>query len=328
VDSPWWPEVAPVVEGARQRYGIDVTVLRRIDDGRPRTVPDDMVTYLAEVTDPPSPTAPLQDWPDDPLRPEPLRQTRAHPGGPDQDLSWAEQQLDRAGTPLTGPPTQVRTWNLSSLWRLPTADGAAWLKVVPPFLAHEGRILGRLDPAVVPELIATDGPRALLAEIPGEDQYDAPMPALLTMVRALVTIQGQWTDKLDELLALGAPDWRPEPLAALAADTLARTASELDPTTVAHVDHLVAGLPGRFAAIDACGLPDTLVHGDFHPGNVRGSGDRLVLLDWEDCGVGHPLLDDTAFTERLADDDRRLVRAEWSATWRTAAPGCDPDRAR
>ena len=45
----------------------------------------------------------------------------------------------------------------------------------------------------------------------------------------------------------------------------------------------------------ACGIPDTLVHGDFHPGNVRGADDRLVLLDWGDCGVGHPLLDQAAF---------------------------------
>ena len=329
VDPPWWPEVAPVVEGARERYGIDVTILRRIDDGRPRTVPDGgRVAYLAEVADLSTRTAQLQDWPGDPLRPEPLRQAWAHPGGPDQDLRWAEQQLDAAGTPIAGRPIQFRTWNLSSLWRIPTTDGAAWLKVVPPFFAHEGGVLARLEPPCVPTLLAAEGARALLAEIPGDDKYDAPLPALLTMVRTLVAIQAQWTDRVDELLALGAPDWRPEPLAVLAADTVARTAPELDPATVAHLDQLVAGLPGRFAPIDACGIPDTLVHGDFHPGNVRGSGDRLVLLDWGDTGVGHPLLDDAAFTERLSDDDTRVVRTEWSAAWRRAVPGCDPDRAR
>jgi Phosphotransferase enzyme family len=328
VGSPWWPDVAPVVAGARERYGIGVTVLRRIDDGQLRTVPDGRVAYLAEVTDPPARTALLQDWPGDPLRAEPQRQTWAHPGGPEQDLCWAEQQLDRVGTPPTGPPTQIRTWNLSSLWRIPTPDGAAWLKVVPPFFAHEGRVLERLGSPAVPTLLAADGPRVLLAEVPGEDRYGAPLPALLTMVRTLLAIQVHWVDRVDELLAIDAPDWRPEPLAALAADSVARTAPELDRTTVADLDHLVAELPGRFAAVDACGIPDTLVHGDFHPGNVRGSGDRLVLLDWGDTGVGNPLLDDAAFTERLSDDDARIVRTEWSAAWRRAVPGCDPDRAR
>ncbi|HSK55063.1 MAG TPA: aminoglycoside phosphotransferase family protein [Jiangellales bacterium] len=328
VDSPWWPEVAPVVEGASARYGIDVTILRRIEDGWPRTVPGGRVAYLAEVTDLPTRTAQLQHWPGDPLGPAPLRQTWAHPAGPEQVLRWAEQQLHRAGTAPTGPSTQVRTWNLSSLWRIPTPDGAAWLKVVPPFFAHEGRVLERLDAPGVPTLLAAEGARVLLAEIPGEDKYDAPLPALLTMVRTLLAIQVQWVDRLDELLAIGVPDWRPEPLAALAADTVARTAPELDRAVVAHLDHLLAGLPGRYAAVDACGIPDTLVHGDFHPGNVRGSGDRLVLLDWGDTGVGNPLLDDAAFTERLSDDDTRVVRTEWSAAWRRHVPGCEPDRAR
>ena len=51
----------------------------------------------------------------------------------------------------------------------------------------------------------------------------------------------------------------------------------------------------RFAEIASCGLPDTLVHGDFHPGNFRGTADRLMLLDWGDSGIGHPLLDQPAF---------------------------------
>ena len=56
------------------------------------------------------------------------------------------------------------------------------------------------------------------------------------------------------------------------------------------LDRLVAGLPERFEAVRGCGLPDTLVHGDFHPGNVRGTPFQLTLLDWGDTGVGQPLL--------------------------------------
>src|SRR5262249_30721728 len=83
----------------------------------------------------------------------------------------------------------------------------------------------------------------------------------------------------------------------------------------------------RLAAIDACGVPDTLMHGDFHPGNVRGDGSGLRLLDWGDSGVGHPILDETAFGARLPDADRLLARTTWDAAWRDAVPGCDPSRA-
>jgi Ser/Thr protein kinase RdoA (MazF antagonist) len=43
---------------------------------------------------------------------------------------------------------------------------------------------------------------------------------------------------------------------------------ELDPPQRAAIDRLTAGLESRFDEIDRCGLPNTLVHGDFHPGNV------------------------------------------------------------
>ncbi len=76
-----------------------------------------------------------------------------------------------------------------------------------------------------------------------------------------------------------------------------------------------------------CGLPDTIVHGDFHPGNVRGPAGGLVLLDWGDCGVGHPLLDLPAFLERVPPESLDAVRAHWIAAWHDAVPGVDAARA-
>jgi hypothetical protein len=40
------------------------------------------------------------------------------------------------------------------------------------------------------------------------------------------------------------------------------------------------------------------------------------------------LLDHAAFVERLDPTDRARVDEHWSARWRDAVPGCDPDRAR
>ena len=74
-------------------------------------------------------------------------------------------------------------------------------------------------------------------------------------------------------------------------------------------------------------MPDTLVHGDFHPGNLRGDDTALVLLDWGDCGVGHPLLDEPAFLDRVPADGVETVRRHWHAEWTHALPGSDPDRA-
>jgi hypothetical protein len=327
VPVQWWQEVGPVVATARALFGIDVTVLRVLS-APTGTVPiGGPVSYLVEVAGPSAHG--LLPWPTDPCAPEPLRQGWAEPGGPDADVSWADRALADLGTPRSGPAEQIRSWNLSSLWRLPLADKAAWLKVVPPFFAHEGAVLARLDPTVVPPLLAYEGPRVLLGEIPGEDCYDATGPPLLRMVELLVALQSGWAGRVPELLSLGAADFRAESLATAAADTFARTAAQLDRPTRTNLDAAIAGLGNRFAAIAECGIPDTLVHGDFHPGNVIGDGDlaRLVLLDWGDCGVGHPLLDQAAFTGRLVASDLAAVTAVWSRLWRASIPGCEPERA-
>ena len=49
--------------------------------------------------------------------------------------------------------------------------------------------------------------------------------------------------------------------------------------------------PGRFRLLDECGLPDTSVHGDFHPGNWRSDGGRPAIVDWADAHLGNPVLD-------------------------------------
>ncbi len=328
VALPYWQEAADVIAGAKALYGIDVTVLRLLHVDRERASDGGPVAYLAQVEKPPA--VELSPWSGDPTADQPLRQRWARPGGPQADLTWAEWVLADRGSPLTGPAEQVRTWNLSSLWRLPTAAGVAWLKVVPPFFAHEGAMLQRLQslsPTVVPPLIATDGARVLVDEIGGEDQYFAPLERLVRMVPLLVGLQVQWVDRVDELLAMGLPDWRHPSLAAMAEQAVERTADQLDAETRAGLAGLLSGLDDRFAAVARCGIPDSLVHGDFHPGNVRGDDERLVLLDWGDCGVGHPLLDQAAFLERLSPTDRTAVRSHWSQLWRDAVPGCDPGRA-
>lgn len=337
VATPWWPDVEPIVAGARDRLGTDVTVLRVLEVP-PLLSAGGHVTYLAEVERP----LPAEPWAFEPwsgrlderwsgrLDEHPLRQTWARPGGPAADLAWASSVLADQGLTHSGPAEQIKSWNLSSLWRVPTSEGRAWLKVVPPFFSHEGPLVARLadDAAdVVPRLLAHQGARSLLADIPGEDQFEAEEPLLLRMVTSLVDLQARWIDRLDELLELGLPDWRGPALAEAIASIVQRTAPELDEAQRRALDRFVRGLPDRFASVDACGLPDTLVHGDFHPGNLRTDGRSLVLLDWGDSGIGHPLLDRAAFLDRIPEDAQAPVRDHWDQAWREAVSGCDPERA-
>jgi hypothetical protein len=329
VEPPWWQEVGPVVRAARDRFGLDITVLRLLDTELP-SAHGGAVTYLAEAegrsVEDARTALPLTPWAGR-LDDDPHRRAYASPGGPDADLAWADGVLAGAGQARTRPAEQVRTWNLSSLWRLPTDAGGAWLKVVPPFFAHEGALLERLAGEAVPALLGRDGERMLLAAIPGDDRYDAPLPELLEMVDILVGLQRRWAGREAELLELGLPDWRAPALTDAIDRVVGLAGPGLDRGVRTLLATFVAGLPERFASIASCGLPDGLVHGDFHPGNVRGVAGRLVLLDWGDSCVGHPLLDQPAFLTRIDEAAVRRVRETWDAAWSTAVPGSDPGHA-
>jgi hypothetical protein len=251
----------------------------------------------------------------------------ARPGGPDADLDWADGLLADHGIERTGPAEQIKSWNLSSLWRLPIEDGAVWLKHVPPFFGHEATIIDRLAGRSVPRLIGADGPRMLMHEIPGEDMYDAGLPILSRGLSILVRIQRDWIARVDELLAMGLPDWRPAELMALIDDAVERTSSELAAEDRSTLGGFVSGLPRRFDLLAECGIPDSLVHGDFGPGNLRGDDRSLVVLDWGDCGVGNPLLDQPAMFDRAPADAAEPLRDQWTAEWKAAAPGSDPRQA-
>jgi hypothetical protein len=322
VRSPWWPEAAPVVEAVRERFGIDIVVLRMLDAERP-SPPGGRVTYLAETTASVPDARPWHGTLDD----HPLRMPWARPGGPATDLAWADATLLASGLRRTGPARQVRTWNLSSLWQVPIEGGSAWLKHVPPFFAHESAVIRKLAGEAVPSLIGSAAGRTLMREIPGDDHYDSGLDVLAPAVSMLVALQAAWARRLDELVAMGLPDWRAEPLTAGIREVVDRTAAELTADDVGMLRGFVDDLPQRFADVADCGLPDSLVHGDFGPGNLRGDGRTLVLLDWGDSGIGHPLLDVPAMLDRAPADAADALQERWTLDWQAAVPGSNPQRA-
>jgi len=258
----------------------------------------------------------------------------ARPGGVAATLRWADDALATIGRSRVGPMEQIKTWNLSSVLRLPTAAGDVWCKSVPPFLTHEGAIIelvGAEEPTLVPPLLASDPPTrtVLLGNVSGEDDWDAPEERLLRMVHALVRLQARWSDRAGELIRVGLPDWRARPLRGLIEALVSRSEvrAQLTDGELRELDALVGALPDRFEALDACGVSETLVHGDFHPGNWRSDGPSLVLLDWGDAGVGHPMLDMSSFDQYVPEDIRPRIRAAWIEAWRHERPGSDPARA-
>ncbi|MEU8260397.1 aminoglycoside phosphotransferase family protein [Micromonospora sp. NPDC048999] len=319
VPEPWWQQVGAIVGGVRHHHGVDVAVLRLLAADRPEP-PGGHLTYLGQVTTPPA--VPLEPVSVD-LSPHPLRAPWAQPGGPARSLAWAAGELHRLGRPVTAT-AQHRTWNLSAIWRLDGEHGSAWLKQVPGFFRHEAAVLRWLAttvPGTAPALLAADDTgRILLDHVPGEDRYAADDAERAAIAADHHVLQLRAVDHADALVAAGVPDLRGPALAAWIRRWLA-------PHDVSVVADLLADLDERLDQVRDCGLPDTLVHGDLHPGNVRGDGRRQAVIDWADSFVGHPAFDILRLTETLAPSAAAPLLDAWAARWRADLPGSDPERA-
>jgi hypothetical protein len=320
VTEPWWQEVHEIVAAARARDGLDVQVLRLLHGDREHP-PGGHVTYLGQVTTAaPVGLAPVAVD----LSPQPLRNPYAEPGGPAATTRWAVSALEALGSP-GAIAWQIRTWNLSAIWRLDVAGApVAWLKQVPTFFRHEAATLGLVSgiaPGLVPPLLAVgEEGRMLLAHVPGDDRYGAGADVCSLIDEEFHPVQAALAGRVDDLLAAGMPDNRltPEPYARVAEPYLDR---------IDGLAELIDDLPRRFEEIAACGLPDTLVHGDLHPGNTRVDGRTITIMDWGDSSAGNPALDILRLTEHLDAGDAETLQGEWAARWQAAVPGSDPMRA-
>jgi hypothetical protein len=322
VEVPWWQEVGDVVAAVRARDGADVQVLRVLGGtGDFRPAAGGEVTYLAQVTG--RPHVALSPYDVD-LAPRPHRAPWAEPGGPAASVGWAVAALEALGT-AGAVASQQRTWNLSAIWRLDVAGApVAWLKQVPGFFAHEAAMLGLMAgaaPGLVPPLLAAgEQGRMLLAHVPGEDKYGAGAELCGRIAEEFHPLQLRFAGRAGELLATGMPDRRLHP-------HRFRAVAEPWFGAIDGLRELIDDLPRRFEAVAACGMPDTLVHGDLHPGNTRVDGDTVVIMDWGDSTYGHPAMDVLRLTGDLPPADAEALVATWALRWRLAVPGSDPARA-
>jgi Phosphotransferase enzyme family len=329
VDLPYWQETSDVVPVVSRRHGLEVDVLRLLTSERPRP-PGGAVTYLAQLRGP-LPSSLSRGIRFEPIDPAAIDMIRgddekrapyARFGGPATSIGWAESVLG-----ATVQAVQQRTWNLSAIWRLTTGAGdVVWLKQLPAFYAEPERAalawFGQTQPGRAPTVLGL-GPQGceLMADVPGTDLYEADLDTRLRIAAQAQVFQSSALDLTEDLVRRGIPDRRGPALT----DWLRTT---LEGWAIGHpAARLLDTLDQRMADLTACGVPDTLVHGDSHSGNVRGTGDALVFLDWGDVFVGHPGFDILGLAGGLAPDDRDTLLFAWTREWQRAVPGCAPLRA-
>jgi aminoglycoside phosphotransferase (APT) family kinase protein len=192
------------------------------------------------------------------------------------------------------------------------------------------RLVAEMLPEHAPPVVAADDERAwlLMEDLAGADQEyeDAPPVGLGAAAgRIAATLHLRSLDHLGEIEAAGVPT-RGLAETVHGFDEILVSSVELDQLTREELAAARALRPDVHAVIEklsSTGLPDTLIHGDLHPGNVALEGGSVVFYDWSDAAVSHPLLDLVQLTGSMTDDEAALAHAGYADVWRAAYPDVD-----
>lgn len=243
--------------------------------------------------------------------------------------AWIQEQLAQTGRATTGVITEQRLWALSCVLRVPTDLGAVYFKATAdlPLFTNEPLLtscLERMLPGSVPRLVAVDATRGwmLSEEFADVVGWDAPADDVVGALAQWAHTQRRTADRADDLLAASCHDCRLDGLAdrvgALAADD--RAVGVLPPGTAGSLKEATDTIGAVCDVVASGGIPDCLVHGDLHMGNVGRGNHGYVFFDWTDACVSHPFMDGL-LPYRLADaavKDR--ARDAILAAWVDVAP--------
>jgi hypothetical protein len=268
------------------------------------------------------------------LAPPPaLRPRWARRGWFDRASAWMVAATAGAGRPLTADPTPFFLRGISALLRAQTAGPDLFLKAVfPPFHAEPvlTRLLAERYPESVPRVVAVEPDEGwLIVEDIGSawvgEVAEAERPSALGRgAAAMVEVQRTFatdTAAIRALLDAGAPH---RPLS----DLVASVATAIGPDGFGVADggiapdraeRVVAALASAVARVEAVGLPESVVHGDFHSGNAAIVDDRIVIIDWSDAAISNPAVDVITWIGWSGDRQSEIDAAidGWLDAWST-----------
>jgi len=228
----------------------------------------------------------------------------ARPGWLRELIRWVEEQIGPLGLRLIGGFQQ---WNASptfSLLRLETNDGAVWFKATGEPNSHElsvSVLLARLFPRHVPRILgihrswngwlSAEASGTALDEISDCSTWER-------VAGELAELQIASIGKSRELLGGRCKDLRLPGLVKCVDSFLARMADFMAaqektspaPLSNSELASLGEGLKESCSLLQSFGLPDTIGHIDFNPGNILVSPERCVFLDWAEGCVTNPLI--------------------------------------
>jgi len=219
---------------------------------------------------------------------------------------WIDGQARRHSIRITGAIEQPHVYAWSTVMRVPTSEGTLFFKATAEESLYEAALTEKLAawfPDCMPELIAVDRSRGWMLMRDGGEQLRTRIRPMQNsqpwepVIGRYAELQIELSEHIHELLALGVTDYRLAKLPALYSQLLAQEETLLigqEKGLTSDEVRLLQDLNDRFTTIcsdlAACGIPESLNHGDFHDGNVLIKDGRITFFDWGEASVTHPFV--------------------------------------
>lgn len=223
------------------------------------------------------------------------------PGWFARATTWIEKQVEQLGGRVVDAPEQLRVGERGYLLRVKTTERMFYLKILPPFFAHELPLLQYLSlayPHSVPALVAvdTEAQWMLMRDFGGASLSQSEnLSDVEEALRRYATLQIDQIAHVQHLRTLGCPYLPVEALAQQIDNLLADTPSlmmnspvGLSEEDVLRFQHLSPLLRSMCQQLADSPVPYSLEHGDFHDENIAMTGTDPLYFDWTDSCITHP----------------------------------------
>ena len=227
-----------------------------------------------------------------------------------QAAAWFDQQLAQHGYTLEMPIEQFRSSSISCVLRARTDRGDLYFKTAAalPIFGDEPALtqaLAERFAEVVPTILASEPAHRwmIMTDFGQVLEHSQDVAIWADALRQFGLVQLACATCPEDLLAIGCLDRRLDRLLGQVHALLddGEALAELD---AAEADRLrvlepkIAMLGEQLARYH---VPQTLVHGDLHLGNIATGADRFCFFDWTDACIAHPFFDLVTMLNSAAD---------------------------
>lgn len=239
--------------------------------------------------------------------------------------AWMKARLEERGLAVPGAVELIRRNATGAILRALTDHGPFYMKAGPLKPIHEARVallLSQEFPQRVPEVLEISEERGwqLMRGFGNIVGVNGPLERRCAAVATWGQCQTLSSPSIEALIASGVRDLRFTSLAQrlISAAEDEEACAVLNPENRQRIAEIVPSIPIRIERLKAFGFADSLVHGDFHFGNVAecdrsGCDGGLLVFDWSRCSISTRVFDLIWPYLDLTKGEVTDIHLEWSA---------------